>query len=82
MGRDKTLSKICSRFYWKGMCDDIKEYIKQCDKCQRMNCKFQKSNAELHSVPVKPQVWSQVSFSFICLPFNFSIIIVFIIGRG
>ena len=61
LGRDKTLEKICTRFFWKSMTDDIREYVQQCDKCQRMNAKFNKSNAKLHSVAVKPQVWHRVS---------------------
>jgi len=63
LGRDKTIKKICSRFFWKNMCDDIKEYIRQCDRCQRMNCKLQKSNAELHPVPIHPVVWNQIQWS-------------------
>ena len=36
-GRDKTLSKIAERFYWRGMVDDVKEFCKTWDKCQRAN---------------------------------------------
>ena len=36
-GRDKTFSKVSERFYWRGMIDDVKEYCKTCDKCQRAN---------------------------------------------
>ena len=36
-GRDKTLAKISERFYWLGMVEDIKEFCKSCDKCQRAN---------------------------------------------
>ncbi len=63
LGRDKTIEKICSRFFWKNMTDDIKEYVRRCDKCQRMNAKFHKSNAKLHPVVVHPAVWNQVSIS-------------------
>ena len=36
-GRDKTLAKISERFHWLGMVDDVKEFCKSCDKCQRAN---------------------------------------------
>jgi hypothetical protein len=36
-GRDKTFSKIAERFYWVGMINDVKEYCRTCDKCQRAN---------------------------------------------
>ena len=61
LGRDKTLDKICSRFYWKNMTEDIKLYVQQCDKCQRSNAKFTKSGAQLHPIPVEPKVWQPVS---------------------
>ncbi|KAL5502732.1 hypothetical protein EMCRGX_G009551 [Ephydatia muelleri] len=49
-GRDKTLSKIAER---RGMVDDVKEFCKTCDKCQRANRTFDKTSAELHPIPVK-----------------------------
>ena len=33
-GRDKTLLKISERF---GMVNDVKEYCKTCEKCQKAN---------------------------------------------
>ena len=33
--RDMMLSKIAERFDWRGMVDDVKEFCKTCDKCQR-----------------------------------------------
>jgi len=36
-GRDKTLSKVSERYYWMGMVEDVKEFCKTCDKCQRAN---------------------------------------------
>lgn len=62
LGRDKTIEKICSRFFWKNMTDDIKNYVKRCDSCQKMNARFTKSSAELHPIAVPPNVWKQVKF--------------------
>ena len=36
-GRDKTLSKVSERYYWLGMVNDVKEFCRTCDKCQRAN---------------------------------------------
>ena len=47
------------------MNDDIKEYVKRCDKCQRINGKIAKSGATLHPVPVTPNVWHQVSVVYL-----------------
>ena len=45
------------------MNEDIRIYVQHCDKCQRMNTKFLKSDAKLHPVPIHPEVWKQVSSS-------------------
>ena len=42
-GVDTTYNKIADRYYWKGMYDDTKKYIKCCDICQRRGQKGGKS---------------------------------------
>lgn len=61
-GRDKTIEKVCSRFYWgKGMCGEIQDLLRTCDTCQRVNNKFKKAPQEqLHPIPISPEVWEQV----------------------
>ena len=41
-GIDATYNKISEKYYWKGMKEDIKEYIRTCDKCQRRGQKEEK----------------------------------------
>ena len=61
-GRDKTLSKIAERFYWKTMWKDVEEYVRTCPTCQMTNdAKFQKAPAPLHPIAVKSKVWHQVN---------------------
>ena len=51
-GRDKTLRKICSRFYWRDMTKHIKEYVNTCEQCQKAaNPKMIKKTAVLHPIP-------------------------------
>ena len=35
-GRDKTREKVCSRYFWHGICEDIDKYIKMCETCQKV----------------------------------------------
>src|SRR5215212_6927667 len=42
-GVDATYNKIAERYYWKGMYNDTKEYVKSCDACQRRGQKGGKS---------------------------------------
>ena len=32
---NKTRQKVTRHYYWKGMTEDIKEFIRTCDRCQR-----------------------------------------------
>eukprot|EP00731_Ephydatia_muelleri_P028804 Em0020g448a len=57
-GRDKTLQKACSRFYWHDMTNDIKEHIRTCDTCQRTNKKLSKAS-------VRSEVWHQVGIELV-----------------
>ena len=51
------MEKITSRFFWRNMNEEIRQFVQNCDKCQRMNAKFVKSNAKLHPIPVSAKVW-------------------------
>ena len=53
MERDKTIEKIKRRFYWKNMNGDIRDFVQQCDKCQRANPTF--------TIAVQSQVWHKVT---------------------
>ena len=46
------------------MTEDIRDYVQCCEKCQRMNAKFMKSNATLHPIPAEPKVWRQVRYIY------------------
>ena len=35
-GRDKTREKVASRYYWSTMYEDVDDYIKTCEKCQKV----------------------------------------------
>ena len=35
-GQDKTRDKVSRRYFWHGQVEDIDEYIKTCDKCQKV----------------------------------------------
>ncbi|XP_071842970.1 uncharacterized protein [Apostichopus japonicus] len=63
-GRDKTLEKVTSRYYWRGLANDVLEYVKQCEACQKSNNTFDKKVAKLHPIPVT-SVWHQVGVDMI-----------------
>jgi len=34
-GRKRTLEILCIRYYWPGMRQDVKNYVRECDECHR-----------------------------------------------
>ena len=35
-GRDKTRDKVISRYYWQSQYEDVDNYVKSCEKCQKV----------------------------------------------
>ena len=35
LGRNRTLARLSHRFYWSGMADDVKDWLKQCTTCMK-----------------------------------------------
>ena len=48
-GREIMFNKIKTRYYWPQMYEDVKEYVKTCDSCQRRG--GPSKNNELHPIP-------------------------------
>ena len=57
-GRDKTHDKIKERYYWRGMRQQIGEYIKSCKKCFVTTSKMTAEAPPLHPISVPAQIWS------------------------
>ena len=50
VGINKTHDKVSSQFYWPNIREDVTQYCKMCERCQRVNqCSLKKTNLELHS---------------------------------
>src|SRR2546421_9832893 len=60
-GTDTTYNKIADRYYWKGMYDDTKRYIKCCDICQRRGQKGGKSYLN----PIEGEPFERIGIDFV-----------------
>lgn len=56
-GRDATQRILKSRFYWSNMTIDVRNYIRECTICQKVNPASLKFVPELTSIPVPKQVY-------------------------
>ena len=36
-GRDKTFFKVSERFYWVGILENVKQFCRTCERCQKAN---------------------------------------------
>jgi hypothetical protein len=65
IGIDKTIEFIKRNYYWTNMDDDIKYWIINCIKCQRIKPNLNKPKGLLqsHAIPHKP--WHVISVDFI-----------------
>lgn len=43
IGVDKTANRISARYYWKGIYKDVRDFVRNCDSCQKVT-KKQKNN--------------------------------------
>lgn len=64
-GIKKTISAVTARFYWKGISDDVTQYVKTCDPCQRENPQLHKAPATLHPIPITAGFWHQVGVDLV-----------------
>ena len=64
-GVKKTTSTIQANFYWKGLTDDVKKFVKMCHPCQRENPELCKAPAQLHPIPVTAAFWHQVGIDLV-----------------
>ena len=65
-GIARVQNKLCGKYYWQNMVEDIKYFIKTCQKCQRMNrSSLLKPKIELRPVAVPSQIFAQIGLDLI-----------------
>lgn len=65
LGKDKTLELVKRRFYWPRMDEDIVQYVRSCDACQRNKPSHQAKIGLLQPLPIPERPWQQVSLDLI-----------------
>ena len=67
-GRETTYQKIAERFFWYNIVDDVSDYIKKCDTCQKHKAMPKVISQDLQSIPVPSQVMKQIGIDICNLP--------------
>lgn len=61
----KTHGKIKERYYWPGMCQDIKKYVVSCNKCQRREALNVRRQGLTKPLLIAEQVFDTIGFDLI-----------------
>ncbi|KAL5728994.1 hypothetical protein ACHQM5_002008 [Ranunculus cassubicifolius] len=70
-GFQKTLAKVKFTFYWPGMHRKVKEFIRECDICQRCKSDTLAPAGLLQPLPIPERVWTDLSMDFFeSLPYS------------
>src|SRR6266403_646587 len=64
-GTAKTTELVSRRYYWPGMRETIKRYVKNCDTCQRSKVVRHAPYGLLKSNEVPDQPWKSIAMDFI-----------------
>ena len=65
VGIQATRQKICSLFYWRGLKKEIKQWVRNCDTCQRSKPDLSAYPGLQQPLPVPNSVWSSISMDFV-----------------
>lgn len=64
-GREITLKRIKSLFYWKGMTQHVRQFVRAFLVCQKSKTETIASPGLLQPLPLPEEVWTDVSMDFI-----------------
>ena len=65
VGVQATMQKMCSLFYWKKMKREVKQFVRNCDVCQRSKPDLSAYPGLLQPLPIPNTVWSSISMDFV-----------------
>lgn len=63
-GKTKTRKLLQDRYYWKGMTQDIDQYIRNCNDCRRAHIPRDKTPGLLKPLPIPYRPWQHISMDF------------------
>lgn len=64
-GRDATIDLLARQFYWPGMNQDVRRFLRNCDVCGRTTIWRDKKKGMLKPLPVPSRIWQEISMDFI-----------------
>jgi len=65
LGMAKTKQRLEQHFYWPSMSQDVKQYIRSCDVCQRLGKGGRPAPASLQNLPVMSEPFRRIAMDII-----------------
>lgn len=59
-GQHKTMEFLRKEYFWEGMRNDVKAYIRNCQQCGRNKTRHDKTPGLLHPLPIPSRIWEHV----------------------
>ena len=63
-GRDATTAMVAREFFWPGMSQDIRRFVRNCDVCGRTTVWRDKKKGLLKPLPVPDRIWQEISVDY------------------
>jgi hypothetical protein len=64
-GHKKTLKLVQQKYYWHAMSQDVKEYVRGCDICQRTKARRTRNAGEMQALPLPSRPFESITMDFI-----------------
>ena len=64
-GIKKIIKLLMRKYFWKNMIDDVKEYIRTCDICQRVKVPRHRPYGKMQTLRQPTSPWKEVTIDFI-----------------
>ena len=61
----KTMMRVVDQFFWPGMCSDVRDFVRSCDKCQRMSHKGRVKPVPLKPLPIITEPFSRCAIDLV-----------------
>jgi Integrase zinc binding domain len=64
-GRDSTFAILSRRFYWPGLSQEVRRFLRNCDVCGRVTIWRHRKKGLLKPLPILDRNWQDISIDFI-----------------
>lgn len=65
VGVERTFLRLNANFFWKGMRNDVKEFVTKCITCQTIKYSTASPNGLLQPLEMPERVWEDLALDFI-----------------